>query len=62
MVLIGGATAATRAAVIIPLDADFDTRADGALRLWHIATGRPHVAYPADSGSSIYSGYAGLMG
>ena len=21
-----------------------------------------HVAYPVDSGSSIYSGYAGLMG
>jgi hypothetical protein len=46
VVLIGGATAATRAAVIIPLDADFDTRADAALRLWRIATGRPHGRPP----------------
>ena len=25
-------------------------------------SGKPPVAYPVDSGSSIYSGYAGLMG
>ena len=25
-------------------------------------SGTAHVAYPVDSGSSIYSGYAGLMG
>lgn len=42
VVLVGGASAATPAAVIIPLDADFDTRADAALRLWRIASGRPH--------------------
>ena len=34
------------AAVVIPLDADFDTRADAALRLWRIATGRPRVRPP----------------
>ena len=42
VVLVGGASAATPAAVVIPLDAYFDTRADAALRLWRIATGRPH--------------------
>ena len=31
----------TPAAVVIPLDADFEMRADAALRLWRIATGRP---------------------
>ena len=34
------------AAVVIPLDADFDMRADAALRLWRIATGRPRVRPP----------------
>jgi len=38
--LIGGAQAATRAAVVIPLDADFVTRADAALRLWRLVAGR----------------------
>lgn len=33
-------------AVVIPLDADFNTRADAALRLWRIATGRPRVRPP----------------
>jgi hypothetical protein len=46
VVLIGGASAATSAAVVIPLDADFGTRADAALRLWRIATGRPRVRPP----------------
>ena len=40
-VLIDGANAATPAAVVIPLDADFAARADAALRLWRAATGRP---------------------
>jgi hypothetical protein len=40
VVLIGGANAATPAAVVIPLDADFAARADAALRLWRSATGR----------------------
>jgi len=39
-VLIGGASASTPAAVVIPLDADFAARADAALRLWRAATGR----------------------
>ena len=46
VVLIGGASAMTPAAVVIPLDADFETRADAALRLWRIATGRPHGPPP----------------
>jgi len=46
VVLIGGANAARSAAVVIPLDANFDTRADAALRLWRIATGRPCVRPP----------------
>jgi hypothetical protein len=37
-VLIGGASAATPAAV----DADFATRADAALRLWRLVSARPH--------------------
>jgi hypothetical protein len=45
-VLIGGASAATRAAVVIPLDADFAARADAALRLWRAATGRAHGRPP----------------
>lgn len=44
--LIGGASAAISAAVVIPLDANFDTRADAALRLWRIVTGRPRVLPP----------------
>jgi hypothetical protein len=39
-VLIGGAGAATPAAAVIPFDAAFAARADAALRLWRIATGR----------------------
>ena len=46
VVLIDGASAATSAAVVIPLDADFGMRADAALRLWRIATGRPRVRPP----------------
>ena len=41
VVLIGGANAATPAAVVIPLDADFAARADAALHLWRAAMGRP---------------------
>lgn len=47
VVLIGGANAATPAAVVIPLDADFAARADAALRLWRAATGRPR-SHPVD--------------
>jgi len=39
-VLTGGATAATPAALVIPLDADFAVRADAALHLWRIITGQ----------------------
>jgi len=46
VVLIGGANAATPAAVVIPLDADFAARADAALRLWRVATGRPRGRPP----------------
>ncbi len=45
-VLTGGASAATPAAVVIPLDADFAARADAALRLWRAATGRAHGRPP----------------
>jgi hypothetical protein len=45
-VLIGGADAATPAAIIIPLDADFAARADAALRLWRVVLGRPHSRPP----------------
>lgn len=41
VVLIGGAGAMTPVAAVIPLDTDFDTRVDTALRLWRAATGRP---------------------
>jgi hypothetical protein len=34
VVLIGGATAATPVAAVIPLDQNFPARADAALRLW----------------------------
>ncbi len=40
MVLIGGANRDLPAAVVIPLDADFATRADAALRLWRLVTRR----------------------
>jgi hypothetical protein len=39
-VLIGGANRDSPAAVVIPLDADFGTRADAAWRLWRLITGR----------------------
>lgn len=41
VVLIDGASAATPAAVLIPIDADFATRAAAATRLWRVVTGRP---------------------
>lgn len=41
VVLINGAGATTPAAVLIPIDADFATRADAAMRLWRVVTGRP---------------------
>ena len=34
------------AAVVIPLDADFATRADAALRLWRLVIGRPRGRPP----------------
>jgi hypothetical protein len=40
-VLIGGANAVAPAAVVIPLNEDFGVRADAALRLWRVTTGRP---------------------
>jgi hypothetical protein len=40
-VLVDGARDNTPAAVVIPLDASFAARADAAVRLWRIATGRP---------------------
>jgi hypothetical protein len=40
-VLLDGARGGTPAAVVVPLDADFATRADAAARLWRLATGRP---------------------
>jgi hypothetical protein len=39
-VLIGGATTATPAAAVIPLDQNFATRADSALRLWQAISER----------------------
>ena len=45
-VLIGGANPELPAAVVIPLDADFVTRADAALRLWRLVSGRPHGRPP----------------
>lgn len=44
--LIGGANAVTPAAVVIPLDEDFGVRADAALRLWRVTTGRPRGRPP----------------
>jgi hypothetical protein len=46
VVLIDGADAATPAAALIPLDSDFAARADAALRLWRLVTGRPHGRPP----------------
>jgi hypothetical protein len=40
-VLIDAARANTPAAVIIPLDRDFVTRAEAAARFWRLASGRP---------------------
>jgi hypothetical protein len=40
--LIGGANPDLPAAVVIPLDMDFATRADAALRLWRLLAGRRH--------------------
>jgi hypothetical protein len=40
-VLIDAARADTPAAVIIPLDGDFVTRAEAAARVWRLASGRP---------------------
>ncbi len=45
-VLMGGASAATPAAVVIPLDADFAARANAALRLWRAVTGQPRGRPP----------------
>jgi len=39
-VLIGGVNAATPAAAVIPLDADFAVRADAALQLWRRVAGQ----------------------
>ena len=55
VVLIGGASAATLAAVVIPLDADFDTRADAALRLWRIATAEHGMATIWDADVLIWA-------
>ena len=46
VVLIDGANVATPAAAVIPLDSDFVVRADAALRLWRLATGRAHRRPP----------------
>jgi hypothetical protein len=46
VVLIAGASAATPAAVLIPLDPDFAERTAAALRLWRIATGKPRLSAP----------------
>lgn len=40
VVLMDGASAATPGAVLIPIDADFATRAAAATRLWRAATGQ----------------------
>src|SRR5712691_8630737 len=45
-VLIGSANPNLPAAVVIPLDADFATRADAALRLWRLIIGRPRGRPP----------------
>lgn len=45
-VLINAAHADTPAAVVIPLDARFASRAQAATRLWRLATGRPRRSSP----------------
>jgi hypothetical protein len=46
IVFRGGASAATPAAVLIPMDGDFASRAEAAMRLWRVITGRPRGAPP----------------
>jgi hypothetical protein len=46
VVLTDGAGAATPAAVVIPLDAQFAARADAAVRLWRLATGQTLRRHP----------------
>jgi hypothetical protein len=46
VVLTGGAGATTPAAVTIPLDADFEARADAATKLWRALAGRPRGRPP----------------
>jgi hypothetical protein len=41
--LISGATPATIAAAVIPLDADFPVRVETAYRLWRILNGHPSI-------------------
>jgi hypothetical protein len=41
LVLTDSASATTPGAVLIPIDADFGTRADAAMRLWRTITGQP---------------------
>jgi hypothetical protein len=48
VVLIGGATPATPAAAVIPLDHNFSARADAAFRLWR-AVGERSLDRSADS-------------
>jgi hypothetical protein len=45
-VLIGGVNAATPAAAVIPLDADFAARAEAALQLWRRVTGHSRIRPP----------------
>jgi hypothetical protein len=45
--LIDGANATTPAAIVLPLDGDFNMRVEAALRLWRTATGRAR-GRPAD--------------
>jgi hypothetical protein len=45
--LMRGANPDLPAAVVIPVDNDFATRADAALHLWRLVSGRPH-RHPPD--------------
>lgn len=47
VVLTNGASATTPGAVLIPIDADFATRADAAMHLWRAITGQPRGSRPA---------------
>ena len=47
VVLTNGASATTPGAVLIPIDADFGTRVDAAMRLWRAITGQPRGSRPA---------------